>query len=347
MMHNHSSNFIKYISKKILNTLHYQQKSDLKDIFIFSSFRSGSTWLAELIKSQKGVKFAISPNKINLLENIDNYYQQINNRPYYVKLSKKEEEIIKNYIYNTSSGKLIYSRRYVDLFSKDHNFINNRTVYRLLRSNYLVNWYNKNFDIHPIYLLRHPIAASLSREKIWKRSPNPEYWKSNAEFLLNSDYFVNNFLNKDLSDYLKKYLKDANNLEKFVISWCLENLGLIKKIQTNTLEQGIIYLNYEDLLINPEKVINYLSQKLKLNEKEKILKKIKLPSSTVRYSSQKTKNKFAEDNYDPSYLLQKWKDSIDRDAEKSIFEILNRFGINIYQKDKLMPAPEYLLKKES
>ncbi|MFN2340161.1 MAG: sulfotransferase domain-containing protein [Halanaerobium sp.] len=343
-MNTHSTGFIKYISKKFLNKLHYQQKSNLKDIFIFSSFRSGSTWLAELIKSQKGIKFAISPNKINLLENIDDYYKQIDNRPYYLKLSQKEEEIIKNYINKTSSGKLIYARRYVDLFSKDHSFINNRTVYRLLRSNYLINWYDQNFNIHPIYLLRHPIAASLSRKKIWERSPNPDYWKSNTKYLLNSDYFVNKYLNQKLYKFLKHRVNNASILEDFIISWCLENLMLIQKIQSNTLKQNIIYLNYEDILIHPKKVINHLSQKLQLNEKDKIFKKINLPSSTVRYSNQETKDKFAEHNYDRCYLLSKWKNQLDKDEEKSIFELINRFGIKIYQKDKLMPASEYLIK---
>ncbi|MGM0500879.1 MAG: sulfotransferase domain-containing protein, partial [Bacillota bacterium] len=297
-----SKSFLKYITKKILNSFHHHKNTNKKDIFIFSSFRSGSTWLAELIKSQKGIKFPISPNKIEYLENINDYYKQIKTRPYYLELTDKEKEIIINYVNNTSTGKLVFGRRYVDIFSANHSFITERSVYRLLRSNYLINWYNSNFNIHSIYLLRHPIAASLSRKKIWCDTKNPDYWKPINSYFLNSNYFVNNFLSHDQKVYLENKLKNASILEQFIISWALENLSQIKKIQSNNLSKDIIFITYEDLLINTKKVVDFLNTQLNLNNKEKILKKIDAPSSTVNYSDNKTKIKFANNEYDPEYL---------------------------------------------
>lgn len=339
----HSKSYLKYISKKTLNLFHHHKKNSRKDIFIFSSFRSGSTWLAELIKSQKGVKFPISPNKIEFLENIDDYYKQIEQRPYYLQLSEKEKEIIKDYIDKTSKGKLVYGRRYVDIFSKNHSFISERSIYRLLRSNYLIDWFNSNFDIHSIYLLRHPIAASLSRKKIWSKSDNPSYWSPNNNYFLNSNYFIDNFLSSEEKSYLEKKLKTASTLERFIISWSLENLSQIRKIQSDNLNYNTILLTYEDLLINTKKVVNFLYDELNLNNKEKILKKIDTPSSTVNYSDDKTKTKFANDEYDPEYLLTKWQKDVSKQEERSIFEIINRLGIEIYKFDEIMPLSKFLI----
>lgn len=342
-MHLNSSDFLKYISKKMLNSIHYHKNHNKKDIFLFSSFRSGSTWLAELIKSQKGIKFAISPNKIEFLANIDDYYKQIKKRPYYIQLDSREKEIIKNYINNTSDGSSIYGRRYVDLFSSEHSFITDRSIYRLLRSNYLIDWYNENFNIFTIFLLRHPIAASLSRKKIWEVSKNPDYWSPNTTYFLNSDYFVSNYLKKEQLDYLKSKLKNSGVLEKFVISWALENFSMIQRAQSKKLNENIIFVTYENLLINPEKIINYLSKKLDLSAPETMLKKIKVPSSTVNYSDDQTKNKFAANNYDPQYLLKKWKKEVRPDTEKEIFNILKKLNINIYQLDRFRAQDEFII----
>ncbi|MFW6001267.1 MAG: sulfotransferase domain-containing protein [Halanaerobium sp.] len=342
-MNKNSKDIIKYLAKKTLNIFHYHKDSCKKDIFIFSSFRSGSTWLAELIKSQAGIKFPISPNKIEFLPNIDDYYKQIKKRPYYLNLSEKEKEIIKNYIINTSSGKLIYGRRYVDIFSRNHSFISERSIFRLLRSNYLINWFNSNFDIQSIYLFRHPIAASLSRKKIWEKSKNPDYWSSNSRYFLNSSFFSNNFLNSQEKAYLEKKLENAGILEDFIISWALENIAQIRKIQSNNLQKNTIFLSYEDLLINPLKVIDYLMNCLNLTNRKKLLKKLEVPSSTVNYSDHKTKDKFAVQEYDPEYLLTKWKNQITEEEEKEIFEILNRLGIEIYKFDEFMPISKFLI----
>ncbi|MFW6270496.1 MAG: hypothetical protein ACOC4G_10485, partial [Bacillota bacterium] len=106
-----------YYLKAILNTLHFHQDFGEKDIFIFSSFRSGSTWLAEIIKSQPKVKFPISPNKIEFLNHIDSNFKKIKSRPYYINLTNEEKEKLKEYVLEVSRGESIYSRRYIDILS--------------------------------------------------------------------------------------------------------------------------------------------------------------------------------------------------------------------------------------
>ncbi|MFW5787943.1 MAG: sulfotransferase domain-containing protein [Halanaerobiales bacterium] len=332
-----------YQFKRLLNKLHYHRETGKKDIFIFSTFRSGSTWLAEIIKSQPKIKFPISPNKIEFLNNIEDYYKKIKPRPFYINLSVEEKQVLKDYIKKTSRGELVYGRRYTDLFSPHHSFISERSVFRLLRSSYLLDWFNNNFDIHIIYLFRHPIAASLSRKKIWENSSNPSYWSPNNDYLLKSDYIRKKYLTSKNIKYLKIKLKNCNRLEEFVITWCLENLPVIRKIQSLKHRPDFIVLTYEDLLMNPGKVISFLCQKLHLADEEKMLAQLQIPSSTVRYSDDRTKNNFENRTYDQNYLLKKWKKEISDETEKSIFAILKKFQIEIYCEGNFIPSRRFLV----
>ncbi|MFW5998850.1 MAG: hypothetical protein ACOCP5_03770 [Halanaerobiaceae bacterium] len=336
---------ISYYLKKVLNHLHIHQKLDKKDIFIFSTFRSGSTWLAEIIKSQPKIKFPVSPNKIEFLNYIDSYYKKIKPRPYYINLSEEEKKVLKNYIIKASRGEIVYGRRYVDLFSSDHSFISNRSVFRLLRSCYLLDWYHREFDIYTLYLIRHPIAASLSRKRVWKKSSNPSYWSANNHYFLNSNYFKENYLDPDLERYLKAKLTNCSELEDFIITWCLENWPLIKKIQSQD-ELEFIGLTYEDLLMNSREVISFLGEELELPDQEKMMEQLKIPSSTVRYSDKQTKSNFKNYSYNKEYLLKKWRKQVSSREEKEIFDILEHFGINIYKPDKFMPEEKYLMKNQ-
>ncbi|MFW5996291.1 MAG: sulfotransferase domain-containing protein [Halanaerobiaceae bacterium] len=334
-------NKIPHMIKKVLNLLHYHRQGDKKDIFIFSSFRSGSTWLAEIINSEPGVKFPISPNKIEFLDNIDPYYKKIQPRPFYIELSDEEKKVMADYIKKTSQGKIIYAQRYVDLFSQNHNFISERSVFRLLRSTYLMDWFIEEFDIHSLYLIRHPIATALSRKKVWEKSPNPSYWGPKINYIYNSNYFQKKFLTPDLKSFLEKKLKDCTTLEKFIITWCMENLPPLKKIQDK--EENFLTLTYEDLLINAEKVLPLLCKKLNLETKDRMLDRLHIPSSTVRYSDRQTKNKFSKNTYSREYLLKKWEKDVPGPEKKKIHTILKQFDINIYTPDSFMPGEEYLI----
>ncbi|MGM0501753.1 MAG: sulfotransferase [Bacillota bacterium] len=334
---------LKYGIKKILNFVHFHQNSDKKDIFIFSTFRSGSTWLEEIIKSQPRIKFPVSPNKIEFLDNIDSYYKLIRPQPYYIHLSKKEKEILKDYVMKASRGEIVYGRRYVNLFSTHHSFITDRSVFRLLRSCYLLDWFKKTFNCHIIYLVRHPIATCLSRKKVWENSTNPSYWSFKIEHFLQSDYFRANYLKQGLGKFLQEQVPRSTELEKFVISWCLENLSLLRRVQKLEGQTDFIFLTYEDLLLNSTKVINYLRDKLQLEDLDKMLAQVNIPSSTVKYSDDRTKSNFKSSTYDKEFLLKKWEKEVSKKEEKKIFDIINQFGINIYKVNSFMPEEKYLL----
>ena len=50
-----------HFAKKVLNRIHVHINKGKKDIFIFSTPRSGSTWLMQILGSNKGVKKVYEP----------------------------------------------------------------------------------------------------------------------------------------------------------------------------------------------------------------------------------------------------------------------------------------------
>lgn len=334
-----------YQIKKMINKLHVHRDSEKKDIFIFSSFRSGSTWLTQMLRSQQGVKFPIPPEKISYLSYLDEEYDERFRRPYFIRYRSEETRLIKKYIHSACSGDAVYSRRYRDIFSYYHNFITNRSIFRLLRSNYLASWYRKKFDIRTIFLLRHPLATSVSRWKIWLNSGYSPYWGSKHSEILDSNFVQEHYLSSDQITYLKDMLNHSAPLMTLVISWALENLPLIEEIQHAGLNDDFFFITYEDLLLDPEHSIESLGNWLNLEEPEKIYDELQKPSSTVKYSEQNREDEFFE-NYDRNRFIQRWKQEVQPETEKEGFEVMEQLGIDIYAEGKQLPKDRYRIKNQ-
>ncbi|MFW6015827.1 MAG: sulfotransferase domain-containing protein [bacterium] len=330
---------------KLLELIHFHKSSSKKDIFIFTTFRSGSTWLAEIIESQPRIKFSgappLSPDKVEYFNNICNYTDIIKPRWQYCNLDIKESELIKEYISKIKNGKILNSRRYGNLFSKNHNFITDRTVIRYLRSCALIDWFCDNFDDYTIFLSRHPIPTSLSRLKIWNRNDKIKYWGYYIEDFLKSDYYTSTFLTNDLLKYVNYKYKVSNDLEKFVLSWCLEFLPIMKKMNKLKKNNNFIILTYEEMVLNTDKVIQLLSNKLQLDNRDRMFRQAKIPSTTVRHSDENTRIKFENGDYGQRYLIEKWKKEIDINQEKKIFEIIDKFNIDMYNYGNVLPKDNY------
>ncbi|MCF8011590.1 MAG: sulfotransferase [Clostridiales bacterium] len=316
--------------KKFINIFHFHEKSRKRDIYIFSTPRSGSTWLMELIQTQPKIKVVAEPliNK----ELINNYHQLSKPQWRYIQVNQEDAEKMYDYFTNLSKGK-IPAITYFNVFSRYHSFLTDRTLFKILRANDLIGWLNDNFEMDGIYLIRHPIPSCLSRAK--------NNWDYYIDLYVQNKAFCDINLNDDLIDVIENIKKNGTILQKFIVSWCLENLSIVKKIKNKELSDNFILLTYEELVMNPYKVIDMLSEKLNLEKKKRMYKKIQTPSSTTHFSSTKTK-KVMKHKYDRDYLIRKWKDEINNEEEKEIFKILKKFNIDIYKYNQLMPSAKYL-----
>jgi len=313
-----------YLLKKILIKLFNNHNQSKKDILILSSPRSGSTWLMEILYTQPGIKYINEPLGKNILDS--NKFIPIKTRWNYITLSKYEKKILYEYFVKDD---IIRYFGPINIFNSNYNFFTNRRAFKVIRANCLIEWFVNEFDIHIIYLIRHPIPQALSCIKRKHHCEIQEY--------LEDETFVNDWLSSDQLKYINKILKSGSQLEKFVVEWCLDNIIPLNVSKTN---KRILVLTYEEVVLKPMEVFNQLYQRLNLENLDKMISKIKIPSKVTDSSTEKTKKKIQDG--DSNFLISKWKNEISKEKEKNLLLILNKFGIDTYKYNHLLAKKELL-----
>lgn len=316
--------FIREPVKKALTAFNIHRQGEKKDILILSAPRSGSTWLMEVIYSQPGIKYINGVLAKNLLD----YHNllPIRHRWRYCHLEPHEEPLLRDYFGDERKTRIFGPK---NLLGRDYNFYTDRRVIKLIRANPLCEWFANNLDVHMVYLIRHPIAQSLSSIR---RGHNHD-----IEEFVNDETFVNSYLNGELVNLVTDILETGSKLEKFVTSYCLDNLVPLRKLDEHP---DWLVITYEELVLRPKEVIELLCEKLELEDKQAMLSKITVPSKTTDSSTAATRLRITKQ--DSGFLVNKWRQEVTEEQEKSAFHLLDRFGINPYERNGGMPNSRLL-----
>ena len=314
------------IAKKVITTcFNYHRRSDKKDIIIISSPRSGSTWLMETLYAIPGIKYINEP----LAKDILDYHNflPLDTRWRYADLSPPEGEIIKEYFQKDKNIRYFGPK---NIFARDFSFFTDRRVFKLVHATSLVEWFANEMDVEVIYLIRHPIAQSLS----CIRRSHLDCWIS--EYLDNAR-FVEQQLNEELQDLIGEVLETGTELEKFVTEWCLANLMPLRKLDS---PHNWLALTYEELVLRYEETLDLLYERLDLKDKEAVSSRKRVPSKTSDSSSKQTKENI--ESGEPDFLVRKWKQDVSDEEEQKLFGILEKFGIDAYQPGRFLAKEELL-----
>lgn len=315
----------KYYIKDILGRFSIKVSSNRKDIFIFATRRGGSTLLMEMIQSQKGVNFVDQPLDIwcynpykrwmpnVLLEGISD-------------LGETGLNQLKSYFENiVLKGRLrVYSQW--NIWDKDYKFFWDCLVVKILNAPYLIDWFADNFDVHIVYLVRHPIPTALSIIK--------ENWGCTAKAFLNNSWLKENFLSDEQLATSRMILEEGTKLDKFVLEWCFSNLYPLKVFK----ERSWLTISYEELLLRNRKVSDLICERFELEDPEKMSKRVFKPSKTSSKQSQQD-----IESLGPAYLINRWRNEVDDKIQDKVMEILTVFDINAYTKMSAMPSEEICL----
>ncbi|SFM80649.1 hypothetical protein [Thermodesulforhabdus norvegica] len=150
---------LKAFSKQTLGRLCIYRLTE-KPIFIFANRRGGSTLVMEMIYSQPGVDYIAQPLDLWQL------HPHFNRLPHplrskFIALKEEEEERLAKYFTDLLAGR-IRLRNQWRIFDRNFSFLVNRLVVKVCNAHALIDWFNEHFDIHCLYLIRHPIATALS-----------------------------------------------------------------------------------------------------------------------------------------------------------------------------------------
>jgi hypothetical protein len=303
---------------KQYTTIHLQ--GEKPNIFIFSTARSGSTWLMEVIASQRGIKFIDEPLRMTRFRN--------GNSPLppswdFLLPNPEREPCLERYFRDLINNRIAIGSP--SPLSKFHRFISRRIVFKILGCKDMMNWFEERFRAQIVYLVRHPVPTSLSRTRYGL-----------LPLFLANDAYCDRYLTPALREYGWLIFKRGSELQKKVLDWCLQNLPPLKFSDRSRW----LCLHYEDLVMDPAGSVDKLVNSLELNEKNRLIRQISLPSTSVSLSDQETRRHLNRIPGDENrlYLVNKWRQRISRAEEEQAFEVLRRFDLDVYEPGQDMPA---------
>jgi len=296
------------------------------NVFLYSTPRSGSTWLMELIWSQPGFKTC---NQALYLENpVVRKHLGISdwNELYSVDATEK----LQSYLQQLCDGRLGFTNP--NPFRAYYRPITHRIVFKEIHaSGDRINWVRDTFNARVVYLIRHPIAVTISTER-WPTLPA----------YLTSDY-RRHFSEEQLAR-AERIVTEGTDLERGVLSWCLQNAVPLREA---TEDWAIV--SYEQLVLDPDPVIRELTDKLALPDPERMRRRLDVPSVNVKFkSTEETRRLLSEGDADkrPS-LVEKWRKKVDGREEARVMKILDIFGLDVYRSGDALPDERIWIPRES
>lgn len=292
------------------------------NILLFCARRGGSTWVLNTVAAHKGMRYVSRPfmtvlesrwrHKVPCLKKAASYTGSKNLRQI-IRFNGEDEEHFRSVAKNIIDARWhIYPS--INFRAPYFNRRTDRVIFQMTSGLPMINWFEANFDVNIVYLVRHPIpnAVSIMREG----------WEPECHEFLENAYFRDSFLNSQQVDFAKKIESGDNLLARHVLDWSLKHLVPLREIRKSPLRNWLC-LSYEDLVLHPQQVINKLASSLDLNDVDSMRRQIERPSRTVTSSTSKRVE-------DKSYLLSRWRKKVSSVEESSLMKILDVMELDIY-----------------
>jgi len=306
------------------STIHRQ--GEKPNIFIFSTPRSGSTWAKELLNTQTGMKHCNEPFNLRNAA-VSSYFQTEDWSPLY------EDPInpkLKEYLDSIYEGKIETGFLNALPFKENYRLLTHRLVFKVLHGlEDRIDWVKDTYHAKVIFLMRHPIAVSLSRE-----------YCPRLEALVDSPY-SRHFTEEQLA-YARHIINAGDKMQKLMLSWCLQNAVPLRHAQDDW-----VILSYEQLTLDPDPVVDLLCDVLDLEDPARVKANLAKPSGSTHKSDKETQKalKSGAAHQDKRFLIEKWRKKVNEAEESRLMEVLEVFEIDAYKAGSFVPADKYWIKQ--
>jgi Sulfotransferase family len=285
------------------------------NVFLFSTPRSGSTWLMELIWSQPGFKCCNEP--LNLRK--PHIRQHLGISDWQGLCRQDATQAFYRYFRAIGEGRITFVNP--NPLHRYYRPVTRRIVFKIIHGGEdRINWFRDTFNGRIVYLLRHPIPVSLSREVY-----------PTLEAFCDSDY--RRHFTADQLQYARKIIDSGTKLERGVLAWCLQNAVPLREVS-----QDWAVISYEQLVLDPHPVIEHLALKLSLPKPERMMNRLAIPSSSNEKSDRETQQVLERETERRSWLIEKWRQKVDQVEERGAMDVLKRFNLDAYEFGHGLPA---------
>jgi hypothetical protein len=273
-------------------------------IIVAGSGRSGTTWLGNVIAGDD-LRIIFEPFDERRVPELAGlglrpYFRQ--NEPY-TQWRKPVSKILAGEVRNEWTDQ--------DLHRFDKVKEPKGVVIKDIRANGMLAWLSRNYPCRVLYLLRHPCAVIASRMKL--------RWETHLDVFLDQPELMQDHL----APYADAILGAETEAQKHAVMWCVENLIPLRQLA----DSNWIFCTYEKLCAEPRK------------ETERILRDFGLDLTGARLEALNEHSRTCSGRAPETTVnfLADWQDSLPADARRDIAATLDRFGIDLYDVNELMP----------
>jgi len=311
----------KSIGISILGKLHRYRLSETP-ILLFATRRGGSTLLMRMLASQPNTDFCGEP--LNFWR-FNPHYGRLPHPPRsrFITLdSADDERFLQAYFADLLSGR-IKAFNHWRFWEPDFSWTVHRLAVKVLGANNLIDWFNRHFGAHLLYLVRHPIPVAQSAIK--------RNWGNDAVAYLANDDYWKRLGDEETRKFARETLDHGSDLERFVLEWCLENAVPLRL----SADHHWLTLTYEETVARPDAVSKLLGERFDLPDAETMSEIIKAPSRTTLTGSRQVIQ-----SEGPSALITRWRREIDERDVEAAQRILDAFGVTAYRASDPYPSSE-------
>jgi len=309
-------------------------KGDKRDIFIFATRRGGSTWLSNVVCSQRGMRLVDQPFDPGTITDEQKAALPRANDYQYIHFSPADCSKIECYFRRIRAGNLPIRTRW-HFLGRYPSTASRRLVYKIVNAKAMIGFFLETFDGHFVYLVRHPIPVSLSVIR--------NGWPLHVEAYLDNAFFVSRYLSSKQRSYAQQVMRTGSTLQKYILNWCLENIVPLKFAGC----AGLLTVTYEELVLNKGDMLRMLRERLDLNAKSRMDRNYELPSSTSTFSTLQTLGMLTDRQALTAerkrHLVGDWKRGVSREDEADAYRVLEAMGIDAYHPEWLLPNRDLLL----
>ena len=285
-----------------------------RNVLLFASRRGGSTFAMELIGANRGIRTLDQPFS-TLSRSITSGQAAAIPRFHQGQLTSVDPVVaarLSEMMERIFSGRLVINAP-TKFWRRDVVFRSDRLVLKITDAKPIIGWFDEHVDAQIVYLTRHPVPQALSCIR--------NGWNLTVDAHLRDQRYTEEYLDETSLTAAHDVMRSGSLLEQFVLNWLLENaapLALLRERPHWT------HVRYEDCVARPADVLARLSERLDLDDVERMHTVVNRPSVSSHISTDSTRRAIAEGRAIDA--LERWRNDLDATDLQRCQRLMDQFG---------------------